>query len=1055
MKKMNFSFVHHWCAVFSKGKVWILLLFLFVPLSFYAQITITEPGCGTTGSPDSGNHSATCSTSLIDFNTHHNDDMVPQGITRTLKVKTNVVLMQRQGGSGNFSPSTNPEHKEFFDNTFVRMNALLTSLEQDNCDCTITPLHYENIHIEFVPNYIEIQDEFHWNHLNDPASWYWNSGNKVFLNGIHDLLIAEGHEPAFDIFVTTNRNSHDYLMDPVNGVYAPQLFPDGYNGQWYSALPKNDLAAPAFWHCPNLYLEWYDNRYNRGDFWEDYIRLYEKIAAKGFIHEYGHYIGGLKHKNHCPDNIMKGNSVLTRKAFTGCQVRDIYRTIMSATNMRKFVVCEDVLDSTHEFIIDSDEEWTNDLRVYTNIRIKPEATLTVSCKLYLQPKAKITVEKGARLIIAEDAFVANGGVCEDEPDFLWDGVHVFGNPAIPHKTQYAFDWYTLTADDHGIVLIHPGSTIQDAEVGIDCIHRYTDDGATHPIYTRDGAYVRADGANFINNTKGINFTPFSFDSKSEVLNCIFEGGDIGIANRECNDVKVLSSEFNDQTINGIYASHAGMQVQNNAFNRIDDAIEINNVLLINHPFIVDHNEFVGNGVGVKASLANNLLVSNNDFTVGKFGVSLMGQGQAVIQNNKFEDVTAGVDLQSVGDDYIPVGCNTFKECSFGMNPSGDNRGLQYFYNQNLEDNIFDAYIESDGDGNQAVLRNQGDGIEPVINAFSVGHTNHLYTENNENESFTYFAVAEHPDDITVPQCYQGDPDCPEPFNFEMFALNTGEEINFESCGDIGNIYTPEPPNPPCTDCGWSEGFFFGNQDETALSTAINAKIIPGTIGFSVKDKTLQKEFSALLQGYSFRDDLEGLKIYLDNFGDYFLPIKQNIAMQQRDYLLADSLLNQIATYAGYESFVLAQKTYLHWVQDNTDLPNSEELNMLRTYANQDQPMSAFPRSVLNILYHEKFEPSLPDVPGIERETKEKEEITIKNWVYPNPVEEHLYIVATDKIKGQRLVKIVNALGQIVWEENIGEGEHLKVNTTNWTKGIYLIELTNARQERYVEKVIKY
>ncbi len=1063
MKNLNFS--KHYCSAstmlctYWKNRGYLVLLFLLLPFLFFAQ-PIFAPGCGTTDNPDSGvnNHSASCNFDLTDFNTYHTDDMVPEGITRTLKIKTNVVLLQRENVEpddlGNFSPSTNSEHKEFLDGIFEKLNAKLKDLQEENCNCTDSK-YYNNINIEFVPTFVEIESEYYWNHLNDPQPTRWNSKDKTFLKGIHQKLIEEGYEPGFDVYITTNKSFHDgYIMQ--NMPFDPSAYPDPYGGNWYSALASTNLEQTAYWHCPDLFLEWYYNRYSTGEDWSWYVGQYKKFASGGFLHEFTHsFLPTIGHQNSCDNNIMNGSGNVTdhpRNSYSGCQVREIYRALM-AKHVRKYVTCEDVLDSSHELVIDSDEEWDNNLRLYTNVRVKSEATLTVSCSLFLQPQAKITVERGARLIIAEDAFISNGGVCEDEPAFLWDGVHLHGNVNVPHKLQYAFDWYNMTADDHGIVLMHPNSTIQDAQTAIDCLA--DEEGFTNSdVYIRKGGYVRAKGANFIENTKGINFTYSIYDNRSEVLDCIFEGGDYGIANRKADGVKVKTCEFNDQEINGIYATDAGMEVHQNAFNRIDEAIAINNLLLLNDPFTVSRNEFVGNGVGVKASLASNLLVANNDFSLGKFGVSLMGQGQAVIQNNKFYDLSAGVDLQSAGEDYIPVGCNTFEMCSTGMNPSGNNIGLQYDRNQNLDGVIIDAFIESDGDGNPAMLRNQGSEIEPRVNAFSISHTNHLFTKDNANELFRYFVEADSPDAVFVPQCSQGDTDCADPFNFELeFDLATGP-ISFEICGDIGTVFTPEPPNPPCNGCGLSEVLFFGEGDKAALAAAINTKIVSGTIGFTVKDEDLQKDFNALLQYYIFNKDYVGLSNYLENFGDYFLPIQQSISMHEKEYVLAEEQLDQILTYAGYESFVLAQKTYLQWIQDPAYRPDSEDLNLLHTYASQDNPMAAFSRSILSLLYQEVYSPSLPLISGIERKGKVEKSIAIEHWVYPNPVEESLFIEG-EKIDSGSTIQIINALGQVIWTKTITQPNDIIINTTKWGKGIYFVELVNTQQERYLEKVVKH
>ncbi|MEL6864275.1 MAG: T9SS type A sorting domain-containing protein [Bacteroidota bacterium] len=1023
-----------------------LLYFTFYMAPIYAQ-DITFHGCGTSGGGHSSgteNIVAACNNSLIDFNSNHNDDMVPQGISRTLKIKTNIVILQRENGSGNFSPSTNQEHKDFLDKIFVKLNEKVTVLQQENCNCSTAPEHYNNIHIEFVPTYIEIEDEFYWNHLNDSESSTWNSADKIYLNGIHQLLLDEGYEPGFDVFLTMNKPFYEGVV--IQDLpYDRSLYPNPYGGNWYSALSTFTLDQPAFWHCPDLFLGWYDNRFRRGDTYEWDVNRFATFAAGGFLHEYTHtFLPTVGHQNTCQNNIMHSSGNIDmhpRTSFTGCQSREIYRSLM-ARHVRKYVVCEDVLDASHEIVVDTDEEWQNDLRLYTNVRVKSGATLSIQCKLYLQPKTNIFVERGARLILDEDALIANGGVCEDVASNRWSGIRLEGNNAIPHKPQYAFESYTLAADDHGIVLLLPNSTVRDANNAIAC---KKEEETWNSNYW--GGYIRADGVQFINNKRSIEYLLANFDSRSEILNSTFDGGQYGITSWRCDNVNIRGCTFNDQERSALYSINAGLQVQYNDFNGINDAIGIENTTLINHPYVIQRNDFTNNGLGINASVANNLLISNNDFAIGVFGVALMGEGQAVIQNNRFEQLSAGVDLQSAGSDPTPIGCNIFDECSFGVNASGDNLGMQYFNNQNS--NNFDVYIQSDADNNPALIANQGSSLDRVVNAFTVGHTRHLHTEFNENVQFTYFPESGNPNDLSIPQCYIGDPDCIDPCNFQVNFGTFNGPPSFELCGDIGNQSTPEPP---CDDCGWSEGFIGGGDDEVAIAAAIQSQITPATIAYKLSDAKLQKEFRALLQNYAFRDDYARLETYLNQFGDYFLPMKYSVAMQQGDWTKANMMLDQIGNYAGQESFVLPQRIYLSWVKDKDYVPTETERQSLNTYAALDDPRSAFSRSVLNIVYGEQFIPRLPDVPVEERSAIGSSESAAEEnlEVYPNPFKELLLV----NPGGAGVLRVVNVLGQVVLEKEVGDEEVVTFNTSHWAKGVYYVEFRYENNRVRVEKIMK-
>ena len=68
-----------------------------------------------------------CNDNFSSFRGHHADDMVPQGIDRTLKLKTNVIFVQDDNGDGNYSIS-NPEHMEYWHRVFDTMNYKLKNL---------------------------------------------------------------------------------------------------------------------------------------------------------------------------------------------------------------------------------------------------------------------------------------------------------------------------------------------------------------------------------------------------------------------------------------------------------------------------------------------------------------------------------------------------------------------------------------------------------------------------------------------------------------------------------------------------------------------------------------------------------------------------------------------------------------------------------------------------------------------------------------------------------------------------------------------------------------
>lgn len=986
-----------------------------------------------------------CHNSLTAFQNAHLDDLIPQGITRNLIIRTNVILMQRQGGEGNFSLS-NPEHVQFLNTVFELGNQKLTQLIYDDCQCADMPIHYPNIHIEFIPNFIEVEDEYYWNHQNDPSTLP-NSGNKAYLMTIHNLATAHpDYIPGFDLIITTDKIFYDLMAQNPQKPLWELGYNHYYNGYWYSASPDlYPLTHPAMWHAPDWFL-WYENGRNHlgGQWWVDNVHL--PWVTGVVLHEYFHYFG-LNHTNlPCPNNdtnIMRagGLGATDFSSLTGCQVRTMYMSLM-ARNVRKYVVCEDVLE--YQLTVDQDEEWENNLRIYSDVVVKPGATLRVSCQIYLQPGARIIVERGGRLILSEDAIIANGEECSDDHFSKWRGVTVEGNNAIPHNPAYANESYVITASDHGIVLLQEGSTLRDARTGIECL-RYNE--TWNSGYW--GAYINARGVNFLNNTRSIAFMKSNFPNRSLVDNCVFDGGKNGITNWWSHDVTVQNSLFQNLENRGIYSIDAGMNVLGNTFTGLDEGVGMDNLNFLIHQYYLKNNSFSLNGSGVRASAASSLYVLNNKFDTNAFGVSIMGQGMASIHNNQFLNNSLGVDLQSAGIQYKPVHCNIFSQNTFGINPSGDNRGLLYYLNQNhIIGNHYDGFIHADADGNPAILQNQGSSANRIVNTFSTGHQRHLKTVNDETAIFWYFTKGQSNSDITIPRCYQGDPLCVIGENIFKIDWVLGT-ASFEECSTIGpDFQTGEPPVaeidyevPALPGETWGGVVQDWRYDQQVLQKIAQAVPAQG-MGFDLGDPEAQQYLTAVAQEYVVVGDIPGLRDYLEQFGGYFLPLECQLAMQQGQFTEAAAMLQVIKTAPGLEPFVLAQEAYLKWMNGDEGQITASDWTDLAYYASKDEPISGFPRSALSIMRGDVFPPSLPDE-SLAPRSAESSQAPDRPVLFPNPTDGMLHV----NLQGlsARRMEVLNLLGAILMEKTLGqEGpEKLEVDTRSLASGVYILRIVKS------------
>ncbi len=1034
-----------------------LMMFFLLNSDGYAQNGYSQdfPNCGLTAASGVGNAEPEgdgCSQYFGNFLSNHLEDMIPENVSRTVKIKINVVFMQREDGSGCYSMS-NPDHVTYWNNIFDEINARFQNIEQESCGCSTSPVHYNNIHLEFVPNYVEVQDEYHWNHENDP-NLSGNSYGSSFLNECHNLASQEPeYQPGIDMVITIGKSSYDaYEQYDVPLWEVPDISPHyfiGGSSVWYSSVAKSipsQLNHQAIWHAPDMYLG-HINAEEHISSWYLNGPQFEWVVG-AIMHETSHMLFfTVGHKDWCQKNVMNGHSSI-RTSYTGCQVRQMYRALMTSY-VRKYVVCEDVLE--HDITVDADEEWNNNMRLYSNVVVKPGNTLKISCELYMQPHAKITVERGARLILGENAIIANGGVCNDaDHETRWAGIQVEGNNSIPQKNAYALESYSLVAGDHGIVLLLNGSTLRDARTGIACLSP-TQSGSDYW-----GGYVNAGGVSFLNNGRSFEFMLSNFNNKSVIDNCLFEGNpideDVAITNWHSNNVTIKNSEFNDFS-QAIYSIDAGMDVTKNTFNRNKDAIAMDNMLFLSHSYNVVNNTFNLNHVSVKASGASSLIVRNNDFLQNEFGISIMGAGQATIKNNLFDFNTLGVDLQSTGYNFSPVHCNIFSDNSVGTNPSGYCNGIRYSQNQNgqIVDNWADMFLEANATNTEnGRLSDFGTSSFPPLNTWSQNNNDrNIVTKPNETDVFTYFS----PDnDLYIPQCYINDPDCQGVIN-NFYLSTTDESGNSGSCGTIGTSEVGgDIPSDKFPDLKIRE-------TEPELVDKNNAEVIA-----SIKDAYQNSEHGLVLGGEAGRKllnisqqfiaqgDYDGLDTYLTQFGDDVLPLKYSIDVQRKDYTAASAKLNVLASTGGHDDYVLPQQLYLDWIDSKTNFADDQNFyNKLVELEQKDTPNSAYARSMLGILYGKKFEPKLPTINGAEVRSHIAA-TKLKDLVSPNPFDGEMKVVTTNYKAGS--MTIYNVLGIQMYSSRVLNEKELSINTTAWKSGVYFLYLTDAMGNTHFEKIVK-
>jgi hypothetical protein len=197
------------------------------------------------------------------------------------------------------------------------------------------------------------------------------------------------------------------------------------------------------------------------------------------------------------------------------QLGEMWRAI-SLSSMRKYVKgCQYSVPPPNEIIVNADEVWDFDIKLYKNIRVQNNAKLTITCNVIMPDLSKIIVERGSKLII-------DGGTITNDCG-MWAGIEVWGNR---NESQFPIN----TNIHQGYVELKNNAVIKNALTGITTIK--FDPNTNNWDWNYTGGVIRATGSSFINNKKAIEFLSFhnsrfgnstrKLNNVSYFYNCVFE-----------------------------------------------------------------------------------------------------------------------------------------------------------------------------------------------------------------------------------------------------------------------------------------------------------------------------------------------------------------------------------------------------------------------------------------------------------------------------------------------------------------------------------------------------
>jgi len=185
--------------------------------------------------------------------------------------------------------------------------------------------------------------------------------------------------------------------------------------------------------------------------------------------------------NTCTNNIMGGTS---GSGYYSPKQAGIMNRALSMSYASIYVHEDTYSQFSKE--ITSNETWDFAIRVYQDIIVKAGNTLTIKCRVYMPPLAKIIVEPNAKLLI-------DGGIITNpiNSNKYWQGIEVWGTynqSQVPHANGLSIY--------QGEIEVINGGTIQNA---VNAIRAIKTNAVGNFDWTKTGGIVNLNGAIFKNN----------------------------------------------------------------------------------------------------------------------------------------------------------------------------------------------------------------------------------------------------------------------------------------------------------------------------------------------------------------------------------------------------------------------------------------------------------------------------------------------------------------------------------------------------------------------------
>jgi|GEM_PF-870078 len=458
------------------------------------------------------------------------------------------------------------------------------------------------------------------------------------------------------------------------------------------------------------------------------------------------------------------NSNLANQAYlglSGAGLLDAYAACSLAENYK----------TPTDPIISVNTVWTTPQNIAATLTVESGVTLTISTTVRFKENAKLVVEQGGKLVV-------HHGTLTNCAANLWQGIVVEGNSTKAQPSGISksnAETFTLASNDHGVVVLRDGATIEYAEIGIQL-------GTS----SKTGGILFADDAVFIDNEVAVYFASSNIRNKSIIVNSEFitdgllasayntypeafvfidvlKYGNPFFGNNVFKNIALETYKPEDRGAGiiayGAFRAHGYKVVSGsynasrlqNRFEHLTYGIQYYNLGTLLETKI-SRNIFINNSRGILLSHADYAVVTLNEITLGPamneginlpYGIYVQGStGFAVEENNIAQGVQVknyGIYVDRTGITSEEVYKNQLDFVYHTLSASETNDNTQFLCNEMNDAEYHIAVFEG-----ATIALDQGNCMQelpPAGNTFSTCNTSltyaHIYND-NDNRLFRYW-----------------------------------------------------------------------------------------------------------------------------------------------------------------------------------------------------------------------------------------------------------------------------------------------------------------------------